>query len=178
VAMKPYAGGLLLSGGTISGAYAGAADVASGDLGRALGFSLSPVQCSSYALSQPGVCAAVPGCRSPAEVRAALAYLDAGPVERDFSAIDANALWKLRRRCVYCDHCLHCPEGIGIGSLMRLLDVAKHSHQGSVRTAYQGLERNAENCTRCSLGEERCPFGVPVTERMDRPVEVFSAARA
>ena len=176
VAMKPYAGGLLLSGGTISGAIKGEADVSSGELVRTLGISLSPVQCLAYVLAQPGASVALPGCRSPGEVRAALAYFDAAPEQRDFSGIDANALWKLRRRCVYCDHCLPCPAGIEIGGLMRLLDIAEHSNAQGARSAYQALERRADDCTECGVCEERCPFGVPVQERMDRAAAIFGAA--
>jgi predicted aldo/keto reductase-like oxidoreductase len=173
VAMKPYAGGLLLSGGTLSGALTGVPDVASGELARSVGISLSPVQCLAYALAQPGVSVALPGCRSPGEVRAALAYGTAGSGQRDFSGIDANALWKLRRRCVYCDHCLPCPQEIGVGGLMRLLDIAEHAGGAKVRAAYRALEHRADDCTGCGVCEERCPFGVPVAERMDRAMEVF-----
>jgi len=176
VAMKPYAGGVLLRGGTLSGSLSDAPDVRSGELARAVGISLSPAQLLSYALSQPGVCTAVPGCRSPGEVRAALAYLEAGPAERDFSAIDANTLWKLRRRCVYCDHCLPCPEGIAVGSLLRLLDIAEHADARGARSAYRALARTADDCTRCGTCEDRCPFGVSVMERMDRAIEVFGTA--
>ena len=176
VAMKPYAGGLLLSGGTISGALTEEADVASGELARTLGINLSPVQCLAYALAQPGVSVALPGCRSPGEVRAALAYFDAAPKQRDFSGIDANALWKLRRRCVYCNHCLPCPAGIEIGGLMRLLDIAEHANSESARSMYRALESHADDCTDCGVCEERCPFGVPVEERMDRAVVIFGGA--
>lgn len=117
----------------------------------------------------------VPGWRNPAELRAALAYFEAGPAERDFSAIDANALWKLRRRCVYCDYCLPCPEGIEIGSLMRLLDIVEPMSVDGLGTAQRTLARSAGDCTRCGDCEGRCPFGVPVLERMDRAAEVFRA---
>jgi len=40
-------------------------------------FGLTPVQCINYALSQPGVCTVVPGCKTRDEVKAAVAYLDA-----------------------------------------------------------------------------------------------------
>ena len=119
----------------------------------------------------------MPGCRSPGEVRAALAYLEAGPAERDFSAIDANALWKLRRRCVYCDHCLPCPEGIAVGSLLRLLDIAEHADAKGARSAYRALARTADDCTRCGTCEDRCPFGVPVMQRMDLGQSRFSGRR-
>ena len=85
-------------------------------------------------------------------------------------------MWKLRRRCVYCDHCLPCPAGIEIGSLMRLLDVAEHADSGSARSIYRALGSRADDCTGCGVCEERCPFGVPVAERMDRAVKVFGNA--
>ena len=100
-------------------------------------------------------------------------YLEAGPEERDFSSIDASEMWKLQQRCVYCNHCLPCPAGIEIGDLNRLLDAAEHSSNGGASAGYEGLEGVASDCTQCGVCEERCPFDVPVMERMDRAVELF-----
>jgi predicted aldo/keto reductase-like oxidoreductase len=97
----------------------------------------------------------------------------ASEAEKDFSSIEVNPLWKLQRRCVYCDHCLPCPEEIEIGSLMKLLDAAEHRMSKPVASAYKALKMHASNCTRCSICMERCPFDVPVIERMDRAIEVF-----
>jgi hypothetical protein len=104
-----------------------------------------------------------------------MAYVNAGESEKDFSAIDANALWKLERRCVYCNHCLPCPEAINVGGLLRLLDSAEHHPDSRTRADYLALAKNASDCTECGVCVERCPFGVEVPARMRRAVEVFGA---
>jgi predicted aldo/keto reductase-like oxidoreductase len=170
LAIKTFAGGLLLPAGRPS-SFLQRTRLA--DRGRASGITLTPVQCLSYALSRPGVATAVAGCRSPGEVEAALAYERAGDAERDFSAIDANSLWKLQGRCVYCEHCLPCPSGIRIGALLRMLDVAQAGGAAAIEPAYRGLEAHGGDCTACGICEGRCPFGVPVAARMEQAVAVF-----
>jgi predicted aldo/keto reductase-like oxidoreductase len=170
LAIKTYAGGLLLTRGNPS-AYLQRTRLAA--QGSAGGIRLTPVQCLSYALSRPAVASAVAGCRSVREVEAALAYEAAGDAERDFSAIDANGLWKLQKRCVYCEHCLPCPSGIRIGALLKLLDVAEAGTAAAVSVAYESLAAHGGDCTACGVCEERCPFGVSVAERMERAVAVF-----
>lgn len=167
IAMKPYAGGLLLQDGNPSDFLKGRGLLHPGRL------ALSPVQCLSYVLSQPGITTALTGCRKPEEVEAAIAYVDAGQEQRDFSAIDVNSLWKLRRSCVYCNHCLPCPSEIEIGSLMRLLDAAEHNLNEKVTADYRALTKNASDCTYCGICTERCPFDVAVLDRMERAIKVF-----
>ena len=167
IAMKPYAGGLLLQDGNPSDFLKGRGLLHPGRL------ALSPVQCLSYVLSQPGITTALTGCRKPEEVEAAIAYVDAGQEQRDFSAIDVNTLWKLRSSCVYCNHCLPCPSEIEIGSLMRLLDAAEHSLNEKVTAEYMALTKKASDCTYCGICIERCPFDVAVLDRMERAIQVF-----
>ena len=109
----------------------------------------------------------LPGCGSVEEVEAALSCLDAAPAERDFSGIDASGLWKLRGRCIYCNHCLPCPEGIDIGGLMRILDVNMRTPGGTALAEYRALSRRTSECSGCGECEERCPFGVAVIARMN-----------
>ena len=168
IAMKPYAGGLLLESGPMEDWLE-----EKPDLRNPGGLVLTPVQCISYVLTRPGVSTALVGCRSPEQVDAALAYCRATDAERSFSAIDADELWKLAHRCVYCNHCLPCPEGIEIGQLLRLLDAAESFESTKTYDAYKQLASGAADCTGCEVCMERCPFGVPVTERMDRAVAVF-----
>ncbi len=170
LAIKAYAGGLLLPAGHPS-AFLERTKLAG--QGRASGITLTPVQCLSYALSRPGVVSAVAGCRSAAEVEAALACESAGDAERDFSGIDANSLWRLQGRCVYCEHCLPCPSGIRIGALLKLLDVAEAGGAAAEAAAYGALAAHGSDCTACGVCEERCPFGVQVAARMERAATVF-----
>jgi predicted aldo/keto reductase-like oxidoreductase len=119
--------------------------------------------------------AALPGPANPRELEAALAYENARDDDKDFSGIDANALWKLERRCVYCNHCLPCPESIPVGGLMKLLGSEEHHPDARTRSAYRALARRASNGTECGICVDRCPFGVDVPGRMHRAVEVFGA---
>ena len=169
LAIKTYAGGILLPGGRPT-SFLKRTKL---ERGNASGITLTAVQCLSYALARPGVSSAVAGCRSVREVEAAAAYSTAGEAERDFSAIDANSLWKLGRRCVYCEHCLPCPRGIRIGALLRMLDAAEAGGAAAIAPAYGALTAQASDCTACGDCEARCPFGVAVTERLEKAAAVF-----
>lgn len=155
VAMKPYAAGLLFAKGNPSSIV------------------LSPTQCISYALSQPGVCTVVPGCKNVREMKAALAFLDATDEEKDYSSIDANSFWKLKGSCMYCNHCLPCPVGIDIGTVIRITDTAGYETNDSVVSEYEALLTKASDCTECGVCIERCPFGVDIIANMTRAAEKF-----
>ncbi len=154
VAMKPYASGVLFRENPSS-------------------IVLTPVQCLGYALSQPGVCTVVPGCKNVAEVQEALAFLNATDEEKDFSAIHGNPMWKLQGSCMYCNHCLPCPVSIDIGALTKLVDTAGLAMSSGVASAYEALPVKASACTECGSCMERCPFGVDVIANMNRAAEIF-----
>ena len=155
VAMKPYAGGRLF------------------DPENPSSIVLTPVQCASYALSQPGVTCIVPGCKNAEEMKAALAYIDATNEQKDYSAIDANAMWKLRGVCMYCNHCSPCPEAIDIAVTTRITDTASYRMDGIAIAQYESLAVQASACTECGVCTDRCPFGVDVVANMRRAVELF-----
>jgi len=154
VAMKPYAAGVIFRENPSS-------------------IVLTPVQCISYALSQPGICTVVPGCKNVAEMKAALTFLDATDEEKDYSAIDTNSIWKLRGSCMYCNHCLPCPVGIDIGMITRVTDTAEYGSVDNVASEYEALSSKASDCTECGVCTERCPFGVDVVANMTRAVGIF-----
>jgi predicted aldo/keto reductase-like oxidoreductase len=141
----------------------------------AMSIALSEAQCLSYALSQPGVSTTVPGCANLDEIKAALSYLDASAEEKDYHSIDSNALWKLGGKCVYCNHCLPCPEGINIGHVLKLLDAAERSMSREIADKVRMLDKSALDCVGCGDCLERCPFGVPVIERMERAQALFGS---
>ena len=155
VAMKPYAAGWLFTKGNPSSIV------------------LTPVQCLSYALSQPGVGTVVPGCRTANEVKTALVYLETDDKEKDFSAIDTNSTWKLQGSCMYCNHCLPCPVSIDIAAVTRLADTTRYARDSRVATVYETLPVTASVCTECGVCVERCPFKVDVICNMKRAVAIF-----
>ena len=45
---------------------------------------------------------------------------------------------------------------------------------GTVRAHYEQLEATASDCVGCGGCESRCPFSVPIVERMKKTRELFS----
>lgn len=150
--MKPFAGGLLLD-----------------DKTSPFGQAMSVAQCIQYALDRPAVLSAVAGVKSLEEVRQAFAYYAASAAERDYSFVSTLRPAAMRGACVYCNHCLPCPAGIDIAAVHKYLDLAA---AGDVlaREHYRSLARNASDCVQCGGCEKRCPFGVPVREKMRQAV--------
>ena len=168
IAMKTYAGGLLLSSGLTS-----EFPEEMQGLKHPAGMVLSPVQCISYVLERPGVSTALVGCQTPEQIDDALAYYDASEAERDFSSIEKHRLWRLAGRCTYCNHCLPCPEDIPIGDLIRLLDTAESFRNRQTEIEYRELAKHGEDCTGCEVCMNRCPFSVRVTDRMKAAATLF-----
>jgi predicted aldo/keto reductase-like oxidoreductase len=138
------------------------------------GIVLTPVQCLQYALSQPGVRVVLPGCKTPEEMKAALAWLTASEEEKDYSAILGQTDWNLAGSCMYCNHCLPCPAGIDIAATIRLLDSARRQRVSPALSAvYDRLPAPASACIFCGDCEERCPFGVTVQSNMQDASALF-----
>ena len=140
------------------------------------GVALTPVQCLHYCLTRPGVCSVLVGYDTPEQVDAAAAYETASTEERDYARILANApRHSFHGQCTYCGHCKPCPMDIDIAMVNKLYDLAVMQPEvpASVREHYLALEVRADACIGCRGCEERCPFGVPVAERMDKAAALF-----
>ena len=156
--MKGYAGGRLFSEST-----------------SPFGVALTPVQCIHYALTRPAVASILAGYDTPEHVLAAAAYETASEEERDYASTLAVApRHAYAGQCTYCGHCAPCPKGIDIAMVNKLYDLAVMQPQvpQSIRAHYQALTARAEDCIACGNCEKRCPFGVPVIQRMEKVREL------
>lgn len=157
--MKGYAGGRLFSEKT-----------------SPFGVALTPVQCLHYALTRPAVASVMVGCDTPEHVRAAVSYETASEEEKDYASVLALApRHAYSGQCTYCGHCAPCPQKIDIAMVNKLYDLAAMQSEvpATVRAHYQELNANAKDCIGCGGCERRCPFGVPVVERMEKARELF-----
>lgn len=154
VAMKPFAGGWLLST-------------------KKLKHSPTAVQCISFLLKQPGVSTLVPGVQTIAELEDVLGYYSADDQQKDYSDIVKNNDWNLEGSCMYCNHCLPCPSHIQIGETIKILDNAAAGMTQGLQDEYDQLGVTAENCIECGECIRRCPFGVDVIQRMQDAVRLF-----
>ncbi len=140
------------------------------------GAALTPYQCIRYALDRPAVTSVLAGARTVEEARSAMAYGDAPEAETDYAAALASfprISWE--GHCMYCGHCAPCPAGIDVAAVMKFLSLAKA--QGAVpetvREHYGLLPHGASHGIACHACEGRCPFQVPVVEKMAQAVQVF-----
>ena len=139
---------------------------------------LTVAQCIHYALTRPAVVSTLIGCSTKEHVWEAVNYLNLSEAEKDFSEIIKAGRSSLSGQCMYCNHCLPCPAEIDIAATLRLLDIASldaSSMPDSVKEQYDALDNTASACIECGACEERCPYDVPVIERMLRAVELFGS---
>jgi predicted aldo/keto reductase-like oxidoreductase len=156
VAMKPYHGGTLLFAN-----------------GRSSG--ITPAQCLAYVLSRP-VSTTVPGAKNVEELRATLHYLEATDEEKDYHSAIANIHDYLEGQCVYCHHCLPCPQEIEVGWIIWYVDQARGGISDQLRSWYSGFPVKASACIECGDCVERCPFEVDIIAKMREAVEIFEAS--
>jgi len=157
--MKGYAGGRLFNAET-----------------SPFGVALTPVQCLHYALTRPAVASVLAGCRTTEEVDAAAAYETATEEEKDYATVLANAPYHAYSgQCTYCGHCAPCPSRIDIAMVNKLYDLALMQEEipATVPAHYKSLSANASDCIICGACEKRCPFEVPVTERMKKAAQLL-----
>ena len=148
VAMKPYAGGSIFIKTP----------------------PISPVQCIHYVLSQP-VSTTVIGVKNVEELRAATYYWEASEEEKNFKVVLENIQHYLVGDCVYCNHCLPCPENINIGLMIHVADTYQYFPKDEIRAEYEAFAVKASACIACGECMERCPFNVDVIARMRQVVE-------
>lgn len=153
--MKPFSGGQLL-------------DAKLSPFGRAL----TPYQCIRYALDRPGVLCVLPGMTTKKQVEDLLRYYELSEEETDYSAIASFSPADAVGKCVYCNHCQPCPQGIDVGLVNKYYDLAKIGDDMAVQH-YRGLDHHAEECIACGHCNVRCPFSVDQEKRMKEIAEHF-----
>ena len=152
--MKGYAGGRLLN-----------------EKASPFGVALSPIQCIHYALTRPAVAAIMVGFDTIEHVKEAVAYETANESEKDYATVLAKApKHAFKGQCTYCGHCKPCQKGIDIAMVNKLYDLALMQPEvpDSIRAHYESLESTAADCISCGGCETRCPFGVPIVDRMKK----------
>ena len=140
------------------------------------GVCLTPVQCIHYALTRPAVGAIMCGYDTKEQVDAAIAYETASEEAKDYASVLANAPFhSYRGECTYCGHCKPCVANLDIAMINKFYDLATMQPKvpAAVQSHYELLEHKASECIGCQACESRCPFGVPIAERMEKTAHLF-----
>ena len=140
------------------------------------GAALTPAQCIHYALTRPGAVSILCGYDTKEQIDEAIAYETASDEEKNFAAVLANApKHSYKGTCTYCGHCRPCVMNIDIAMVNKFYDLAIQQPRvpESVQAHYEALGTTAASCIGCRDCESRCPFEVPIAERMEKALELF-----
>jgi predicted aldo/keto reductase-like oxidoreductase len=172
VAMKPFAGGVLLSRNRTVGIACGKRGGGS-TVHLKIPAEMTSVLCLAYSLSQVGVSTTIPGVSSLEQLNGILSYQYAPAKERDYSGVIKRFKEYYVGQCVYCNHCLPCPSNIDIGQIIRLVDNAKSGITAETKAGYDALGAKASECTKCGVCMSRCPFNVDTISNMEKATSLF-----
>jgi len=167
ICMKPIAGGALATSPEVQQHLEGQDLLTAGHALR-------------FVLSQPAVSVAIPGMDSTREVdeNAAVA---AGDAVEPVSASEAD---RIRERlavlgerfchnCGYCDAV--CSVEMPLSEIFTLERYYKlHALHALAKERFQRLGRSADECVDCGKCEEKCPYGLPVRERLKEAARLLS----
>ena len=138
------------------------------------GVPLTVPQCVSYALDRPAVASVLLGAQTVKEMETCLTYNKSTPQERDYSTVLKSGIPLLSGKCMYCNHCLPCPQNIDIASVTKYLDLAvTASDSYTVRAHYDALPKNGGDCIECGKCASVCPFNIDVIANMKEAVRTF-----
>ena len=157
--MKTLAAGLLLNAET-----------------SPFGQPLTVAQCEYYALTRPGVASVLIGCASSEQVNQALQYEALSTQEKDYTEVlNTSQRYLANGVCMYCNHCLPCPQEIDIAAVHQYYDLARNLSEvpATIREHYLTLHAHASDCIACGACEGRCPFGVEVIQNMEKASVLF-----
>jgi predicted aldo/keto reductase-like oxidoreductase len=138
---------------------------------------LTVAQCIHYALTRPAVASVLLGCANREQVLEAVEYLNMDEDKKDFSDIIRESQGDFKGKCVYCNHCLPCPQEINIADVHKYLDIALLDEKNIAPGAaghYHALDHHASECIACGNCEDRCPFSVPIIQNMQKAAALFT----
>ncbi|MCR5161754.1 MAG: aldo/keto reductase, partial [Lachnospiraceae bacterium] len=152
------------------------------------GVAFTAPQLIHYALTRPAVSSILCGFDTTEQIDEAVSYEACSDEEKDYASIIANApLHSYMGQCTYCGHCKPCPMDIDIAMVNKFYDLAVQQEEvpesesnsrqtsipASIREHYKALNVTASSCIGCQSCESRCPFGVPIAERMQKTAALF-----
>ena len=71
--------------------------------------------------------------------------------------------------CTNCNYCMPCPNGVEIASILEYYnDAIIYDNPSASRFLYRNLSQDnrADQCVECFECEEKCPQGIPISERL------------
>ena len=159
IAMKPLAGGALASASSDL-------KLVSGEVGDV---AIAATQALRFVLANDAVTLAIPGMTNIRELEENVAV---GETFQTLTEEEKSQLVKAaevlgKDFCRECGYCQPCPQGVRIPIILRHLGY--YSRYGLVDWAkgrYRMVEVKADNCVECGECEDKCPYNLPIIEKL------------
>lgn len=132
-----------------------------------------------YILQNPNCAVAIPGMASLDEAAANVAAAEAeGPLAPgELAACEAVRAELSGSFCRRCGYCAPCTVGIDIPSIFVLENYVKHYDLADwARARYEGTAVKASACIGCGACETRCPYELPIREKLRAAARTFGEA--
>lgn len=76
--------------------------------------------------------------------------------------------------CRRCGYCLPCPKGIDIPSMFLFEGyVTRYNLKDWAKGRYDTLAIKADSCVKCGLCETKCPYNLPIREKLEDVIKAF-----
>lgn len=170
IAMKPLAGGLL-------------ADFSSKELKSLIknSIEIEASQALRYVLSHEAVSVACVGMETVEEVEENVACTEEirSLTDGEVAKISAEIAKIDREFCRRCGYCLPCPEGINIPEIFLYeLYCTVYEARRWTYEDYAKLPVKPNACLECGTCEERCPYQLPIPQRLKEAAAILERALA
>ena len=130
-----------------------------------------------YLFSDPCVTVVIPGM---AEVRELKKNIAASLRTEPLSEDELKACEEVRKTlgndfCRRCNYCAPCTMGINIPSVFLFAGyLERYGLAGWAKERYATLPKNASDCISCGQCEPRCPYKLPISEKMKKIAKEFA----
>ena len=121
-----------------------------------------------FILQQPDVIL-IPGMDTAAQVQENLQVLKPyQPLNKEeLAKLEAEATIVGKTFCRRCGYCLPCVKGIDIPQIFIFkIQYERYGLKGAIEQRYNNLAVKASACIDCGLCETRCPYDIPIRQRL------------
>lgn len=140
---------------------------------------VDPMEAWHFVLMNEDVAVALAGFQNQRDIDQALhASATLRPIAADrLEELVARARYLGEDVCRACGYCRECPAGLDLPRLMQIADEARvFSYEWPrFRREYASMDPKVDACTDCGQCEEKCPFDLPVRERIRKVQKHFGA---
>lgn len=129
-----------------------------------------------YILNNPNCTIAIPGMYCAEEVEQNTAAVDdLSPLTvEELAEIDAIRDKLCGNFCRRCGYCAPCTAGIDIPACFTMANYLENYELADwARSRYYAYQAHAEDCIGCGKCEERCPYQLPIREKLQQIKAVF-----